>query len=118
MHGPQTLTSEPQLANTEYGHLWIFTTSKHLLCIMQPRGGGCAPVKMAAKRGVYLGVFRPPTKQRPVLHGFLVQGLVPDDVPQVIVTVGKQRTRVVPVRGNVFSVAAEQPVHVKRLLRN
>lgn len=117
LEGSQTLTSEPQLASTEYGRLWVFTTSKHLLCIAQARGGGCAPVKVARKKGVYLGVFRPPTKQRPVLHGFLVQGVIPDDVKQVVVTVGKRHTRV-SVRRNVFSVAAEQPVHVKRLLRN
>lgn len=116
LDGSQALISEPQRAVTKYGPLWIFPTSKHLLCIAQARGGGCAPVKVARKKGVYLGVFRPPTKQQPVLHDFLVQGVVPDDVKQVVVTVGNRHTRL-SVRRNIFSVKAEQPVHVKRLLR-
>lgn len=117
--GPQTIASKPQLVGTEHGRLWIFSTSKHMLCIVQARGGGCAPLKAAIKRGAYLGVFRPPTKQRPVLHNFLAQGVVPDDVKRVLVLVGtkRPRTRVVPVKDNIFSVGAEQPVHVKRLLR-
>jgi len=116
-HGSQVMTSEPQLADTEHGHLWIFTTSKHLLCVVQARGGGCAPISLALKQGVYLGVFRPPTKQRPGLHDFLVQGVVPDGVKWVSILVGEHRTRVIPVKENVFSAAAEQPIHVKRLLR-
>jgi hypothetical protein len=116
---PQAITGEQQLAGTSHGRLWIFTTSRHLLCVVQERGGGCAAIKLALKQGVYLGVFRPPTKRRPVLHDFLVQGVVPDGVRQVMVLVGakRPRTRVVPVKDNVFSAGAEQPVHVKRLLR-
>ncbi len=114
----QVLGSQPQLVATPYGRIWVFITSKHLLCIVQSRGGGCAPIKSAVKQGVYLGVFWPPTRRWPLPHGFLVQGVVPDDVERVSVVVGATRTRVVPVKDNVFSAAAEQPVHVKRLLRH
>lgn len=117
LNGPQTLT-DPQSAITGEGRLWVFLIGQHVLCVAQSRGEACAPLKDASRRGVFLGIFRPPTDRHPVLHGFLVQGAVPNHVKHVVVTVGKRRTRVVPVNGNVISVEAERPVHVKQLLEH
>lgn len=116
--GAQPPTSRPQLAKPGHGDFWVLTASRDLLCIARTSGAACARLKVAAKQGVFLGTFQPPTKQRPAMHEFLVEGVVPDGVQHVSVAVGTNRTRVVPVRGNVFSVSAEQPVHVKRLLRH
>lgn len=49
-------------------------------------------------------------------HNFLVQGLVPDGVRRVLVVIGTHRRAAVGVEENVFSVKAEQPIHVERLL--
>ena len=117
-NGSQTLASEAQMVDTDHGYLWIVTTSKHVLCIAQSRGVGCAPIKAAVNKGVFLGVFQPPTKQRSGFHDFLVQGVVPDSVKRVVVVIGEARTHTIAVKENVFSVEAEQPVHVKRLLRH
>jgi hypothetical protein len=105
------------LAHRAGNSIWIFSTA-HQLCLAQGRGASCAPKSVARREGVFLGTFRPPTKLEPSLHDFLVQGLVPNGVKRVSVIVGKSHIRTVPVKGNVFSVAAEQPVHVKRLLRH
>lgn len=98
------------------GPVWIFYTRRQL-CLAEQHGAVCASTARAVREGVFLGTFSSPTKRIPYLHNFLVQGVVPDGVRQVAVTVGARHTRVVPVMENVFSVAAEQPVHVKRLLR-
>lgn len=106
-----------QLAETRQGRLWALET-KRLICISNTRGLGCAPKRMADQTGVLLGVFDPPNADRHDLHNFLVQGLVPDGVSHVLLRMNDRRNVVVQVESNVFSVAADNPIHLKRLLRN
>jgi hypothetical protein len=97
--------------------LWVLS-SKRWLCIAQAEAVSCAPTTVAIKEGVLLATFRPPTKRFPAPRDFLLQGLVPDDVQQVVVTIGKRRQLILDVKNNVFSVERDQPVHLKRLLRD
>jgi hypothetical protein len=76
------------------------------------------PKASASRDGLFLGTVSPPTKRFPVPHDFLLQGLVPDDVGQVLVLEGKKRQLVVGVTRNVFSVKRNHPVHLKRLLHD
>lgn len=95
---------------------WVFAT-RHQVCLAQIRAASCASKHVARRDGVFLGTFRPPTRQDPTLHGFLVQGLVPNNVRKVLLVIGSHGKAVVSVRGNVFSFEADKPVHVKRLQR-
>lgn len=69
-------------------------------------------------KGVGLGVFDPPDEHQRGMHNFLVQGIVPDDVSGVRVSIDNGRQLTVDVEENVFSVAADKPIHIKRLLRD
>jgi hypothetical protein len=106
----------PQLARTEQGPLWIFHTAR-LVCISHRRGTACSRVYWAIKEGVSLGVFDPPDEHRRDLHNFLVQGIAPDEVARVQVLVNNRRQLTVDIRENVFSIEADNPIHIKRLLR-
>jgi hypothetical protein len=77
----------------------------------------CDRKQRAVREGVSLGVFDPPDKHQRSMHNFLVQGIVPGDVSQVQVLVNNRRDLTVDVKENVFSVAADKPILVKRLLR-
>jgi len=68
--------------------------------------------------GVFLGVFDPPDEYRRDPHNFLVQGVAPDGVERVQVLIDNRRNLTVDVKDNVFSVAADKPIHIKRLLRD
>lgn len=96
---------------------WVFLT-RHQVCLAQIRAASCASKYVARREGVFLGTFRPPTRQDPTPHGFLVQGLVPNNVRKVLLIIGSHRKTVVAVRGNVLSIERDRPVHVKRLLWN
>lgn len=76
------------------------------------------PKYRARHEGVFLGTFRPPTNRDPTLHDFLVQGVVPNDVGRVLLVLGSHRKAIVAVRANVFSFEADEPIHVKSLLRH
>lgn len=104
-----------QLA-VEHGNLWVLSTDR-LLCLAQPKGAACAPKRVAIREGVLLGTFQPPTTEHPVPHNFLLQGVVPDDVKKVQVVIGRNHLLIANVKGNVFAVERDQPVHLKRLLR-
>jgi hypothetical protein len=96
--------------------LWAVSTER-LLCISQPRGAACASKWGAARRGVLLATFQPPTPRQPKPHDFLLQGLVPDDVNEVAVVIGKLQHQRVVVTRNTFSVKRDKPVRLLRLIR-
>jgi len=53
------------------------------------------------------------------MHRFLVLGVLPDDIQSVSATIGRQRSvrrTEIAVRENVFAIAAERPILVRRLL--
>lgn len=92
------------------------------MCLVQANLGSisCSRRRQARSQGVVLGTFKPPTKEIPALHEFLVLGVVPDDVRFVVATIGRhlhERHIRVAVRNNVFAIAAEQPVLVRKLVR-
>lgn len=105
------------LAVTEQGRLWVFRVGRQV-CLGNTRGVACASSRKAMRTGVVLGVFDPPDRHRRTLHNFLLQGIAPDDVSQVEVLIDNRRSLTVDVVGSVFSVAANQPIHLKRLLRD
>lgn len=78
----------------------------------------CDRERRAMREGVSLGVFDPPDEHRRGMHNFLVQGIVPNDVKQVLVLINNRRSLILDVKDNVFSIAADRPIHVKRLLRD
>jgi hypothetical protein len=106
-----------QLVITEHGRLWVFRTGRQA-CIGHTRGMACTPWRKAVREGLVLGVFDPPDKHRRGLHNFLIQGLAPDDVGGVQVLINNSRYSTVDVEENVFSAAADKPIHVKWLLRD
>lgn len=108
---------DTQLVKTEQGPLWILHTPR-LICISHIRGMACDRRRRAMSKGVGLGVFDPPDEHQRGMHNFLVQGIVPDDVSGVRVSIDNGRQLTVDVEENVFSVAADKPIHIKRLLRD
>ena len=109
--------SNSQLATTKEGPLWVFHAAR-FVCISHARGMACDRVRRAMREGVSLGVFDPPDAHRRGMHNFLVQGIVPNDVKQVLVVINNRRQLTLDVNANVFSIAADRPIHVKRLLRD
>lgn len=112
---------DTQLVETRGGSIWVFLTGERM-CLVQANFGSisCLKKRLARSRGVVLGTFKPPSKEVPRLHRFLVLGVVPDDVRYVSATIGRhshERDIRVSVRNNVFAIAAEQPVLVRRLGR-
>lgn len=110
-----------QLVSTREGSVWIFLTGEKM-CIVQANFGSisCLKQRLARSQGVVLGTFKPPSKEVPYLHQFLVLGVMPDDVRYVSATIGRHSHEHhirVPVRNNVFAIAAEQPVLVRGLGR-
>jgi hypothetical protein len=112
---PKTHFVNAQLVE-ERARLWLFSSDR-LLCLAQPRGAACAPGVEAIKEGLVLGTFQPPTASDPEPHDFSLEGVVPDDVNQVLVVVGKHIEVVVDVKSNIFAIERDRPVHLKRLLR-
>lgn len=111
------LLAQGMLATRTRDSTWVFSTT-HQLCLVQMRGASCASKYVARHEGVFLGTFRQPTRREPILHDFLVQGLVPDGVRKVQLVIGSNHKVLVAVRENSFSFESDQPVHVKRLLRS
>lgn len=109
--------AEIHLAATEQGRLWVFNSARQI-CISHVRGIACSSWRQAMQAGLFLGVFDPPDEHRRDLHNFLVQGIVPNDVDRVLVLVNNRRHLTLDVEENVFSLAADRPIHVKRLLRD
>jgi hypothetical protein len=112
---------DTQLARTGGGSVWIFLT-REKMCLVQANFGSisCSTKQLARSKGVVLGTFKPPSKEAPSMHNFLVLGVLPDDVGYVSATIGRhlrQHHIRVPVRNNVFAIAAEQPVLVRGLGR-
>lgn len=108
---------DTQLARTRGGSIWIFLSGKKM-CLVQANFGSisCLTKRLARSKGVVLGTFKPPSKEVPYLHKFLVLGVMPDDVRYVSATIGRhlhERHVRVPVQNNVFAIAAEQPVLVR-----
>lgn len=106
-----------QLVRTREGAVWIFLTSQKM-CLVQADFGSisCSKKRLARSQGVVLGTFKPPSKDVPRMHEFLVVGALPDDVRYVSATIGRhlrQRHVRVAVRNNVLAIAAEQPVLVR-----
>lgn len=104
-----------QLVSQREG-LWAVATG-HLLCIAQARGAACASQREAYEKGVLLGTFKPPNHRQSKPHDFQLQGLVPDDVEQVLLVVGVRKHLVIDVTHNLFSVERDKPVHLIRLVR-
>lgn len=110
-----------QLARTRGGPVWVFLT-REKMCLVQANFGSvsCSTRRLARSQGVVLGTFKPPSQEVPYLHQFVVLGVMPDDVRYVSSTIGRHshvhHIRV-PVRNNVFAIAADQPVSVRGLGR-
>lgn len=113
---PESPITLAHLVSTPYGGLWVFATS-NLVCIAHRRGAACTPWGKAERRGVFLSVFRPPTRSQPQMHDFLVLGLVPNSVRRVIAVSGRTRVATA-VRENVFTFAGDRPILLRRLKSN
>lgn len=119
----QMFDPDATLLMTQLGHrdtdgsVWVILTER-LMCLTHTRGTACAPAPRAIKEGVVSGVFSPPSRHRSALHEFMVQGVVPNGVRQVLVTVDNRRHLLVDVKRNLFSVERDAPVHVKQLVRD
>lgn len=106
-----------QLTQTQEGSVWVFLSGEKM-CLVQANLGSvsCSTKRRARRQGVTLGTFEPPSEAIPRLHRFLVLGVQPDDVRYISATVGRQpherRVRV-PVRHNIFAIAAERPVLIR-----
>jgi hypothetical protein len=76
----------------------------------------CDTTSNAERKGLSLEVYKPgpPPERRPT-H-FLALGVVPDGVKQLRVTVGN-RTSVIRVSRNTYSMRAEVPIKVAGLIR-
>jgi hypothetical protein len=97
--------------------IWVFMERRNL-CLAQGGLGSvaCSKVHRAELDGVSLGVFSPPSKDVPRPHDFLLLGLAPNDVRKVEITIGKRR-QLIDVKKNLYFVAGDQPILVKRLIR-
>lgn len=114
---PAARLSMLQLVDTAHGHLWLLAT-RRFACFVHARGAACAPKHEAVRSGVLLGIFNPPDKGQKALQDFLLLGLIPNSVDEVLIAVDSQRDIRVAVKRNVFAAAAkDKPLHVKRLLR-
>ncbi len=100
---------------TTHGRLWVILTER-FICLHNVGGTACAPKHQAAKNGVVLGLFSPPDQRHAEMHDFLVQGLAPNRYQQALLVINNQRHTVEDVDGNIFSVSANKPIHLKRLL--
>lgn len=98
------------------GSLWVFASDRSL-CLAQPKAASCAPMGEAIREGVFLGTFAPPNSNRPYPHDFVLQGVLPDNVRQVVVVLGRRRRLVVEVTNNVVSLRWQEPIRVARLRR-
>jgi hypothetical protein len=107
-----------QRARTPDGVAWAFL-GDDAVCLAQSGYGSvaCTRVAQASIEGVSLGVFTPPSKHVPRPQDFLMLGLVPDQIQQAVVTIGKRR-RTIPVRNNLFSASGESPILIKRVIRD
>jgi hypothetical protein len=70
---------------------------------------------VATSEGVSLGTFSPPSKRVHRLHHFMVLGLVPDGVERIELKIGMRR-KTVEVKNNLYSVASDRPIFVRRLI--
>jgi hypothetical protein len=116
-YGSGERLSSVEIEKTKHGSVWIFEADD-LVCLAHSRGAACAPRGDAIQNGVMLGVFSPPDAHHRALHNFLVQGLVPDGVYRVLAVIDPSHRVLVDVHRNVFTIAADTPIHVKRLVQH
>jgi hypothetical protein len=123
-HLSQLLYDRRQIAPTSVHHgiagdehVWVFV-DRGLVCLAQAGQGAvaCSPPAEALVNGVTLGVFTPPSSERPYPHDFTVLGLVPDTIRRVAFTTNHHR-RTVAVRHNLFSVSAARAILIRRLIK-
>jgi hypothetical protein len=95
--------------------LWAFVANSKI-CIAQTHAVACTPEHQALTSGVMLGTFKPP-RHRQGASSFLVQGLVPNGVTEVLIKVGHRLVHVEAML-NSFSAAANHPLLVAKLVRH
>jgi hypothetical protein len=107
-----------QRALTVEGVVWAFRDARSVCIAQGDRGSvACVNADRIAREGLALGTFTPPSKQVPRPHSFVIIGLVPDQIHQALVAVGKQR-EILPVQNNLFSASSDSPILLKRLERS
>jgi hypothetical protein len=106
-----------QRVRSANGIMWTFVDGA-AVCVAQGGRGSvaCSQAGRAESEGVSLGVFTPPSERVPWPHDFLMVGLVPNQIDQVLVTIGR-RQRTIAVHSNMFSASGGSPVLIKRLIR-
>jgi hypothetical protein len=114
------LHAQPQLAQQERTHdgvAWVFS-DKYDICLAQGAHGAvtCTPIARARREGVSSGAFSPPSPDVPRPHDFLMMGLAPNRVEQVVITIGKRRNTI-KVQSNLFSASGDAPILIKRFVR-
>lgn len=97
--------------------IWV-TNGRDATCIVQAHGGAvsCARRSALFRNGVALGVAElgPLADRR--TRGFIVYGIVPDQIKAIEVKIGAKK-RMVQVRDNSYSLRAPKPILVKRFER-
>jgi len=86
-------------------------------CIVQAEAGAvsCEPQTRLLREGVSLGVVRlgpPPDREA---REFIVAGIVPNRIDRIELKIG-DKTRVVVVRNNTYSLRAPVPIVVEHLV--
>ena len=117
LYEPAARVTRLHRSYTASGYVWVVATER-LMCIVHSRGSACAPIPRAIQGGVVLGVFDPPDGHHKEPHNFLMLGLVPDGVTTVSGLVNYHRRILLPVKGNLVSATGDEPIHVKRLVRD
>ncbi len=104
-------------AHTHVGEIWVFFDDSSVCLAQGDRGAvACTDPGHAHLEGVTLGTFTPPSSRLPRPHNFLVVGLVPDRIRQVVLNIGNRR-QTLTVRKNLFSVTSSRPILITRLVR-
>lgn len=106
-----------QSQDTRNGTAWVFLQGHHLcLAYGVPESVACSAVDKARREGVSLGSFTPPSPGLPQPHDFVLMGVVPDSVQQVIVSTGS-RQRNLKVSDNLYAASGNRPILIRRFVR-
>jgi hypothetical protein len=104
--------------HTAAGAIWVFIDGSAVCLAQGTRGAvACTDSDHANFEGVTLVTFTPPSSRVPRPHDFFVMGLLPDQVGEVEVNIGK-RHQTLTVRRNLFFATSNRPILITRLVHS